>query len=92
MRTIVLKLTLSGEDEYECQDESTLLVVDKFVLCHLPKTTDIQIISDSIDKENQIDIEKIMKKWDFWRKRIAEGDKSDAPIVWFGSVIDSFPV
>ena len=50
MRTIILKLNLDGEDEYEYQDVSTLLVVEDFVLRHLPKETNIQIISDSIDK------------------------------------------
>jgi hypothetical protein len=47
MRTIILKLTLSGEDEYEYQDVSTLLVVEDFVLRHLPDYVDIQILSDS---------------------------------------------
>jgi len=44
----------------------------------------------TIGEIENLEIEKIMKQWDFWRKRIAEGDKSDAPTVWFGSVIDTF--
>lgn len=36
----------------------------------------------------KIDKEKIMCQWDFWRKRIAEGDKSSAPRDWFESIID----
>jgi hypothetical protein len=49
MRTIILKLTLDGENEYEYQDVSTLLVVNDFVLRHLPDYVDIQILSDSDD-------------------------------------------
>ena len=49
------------------------------------KNNDIEFI-----RSPKIDTEKIMKQWDFWRKRIAEGDKSSAPSDWFGSVIDSF--
>jgi hypothetical protein len=37
----------------------------------------------------EINMEKIMKQWDYWRKRIAEGDKSSAPRDWFESVIDA---
>ena len=32
--------------------------------------------------------EKIMKQWDYWRKQIAEGDKSSAPRDWFEGVVD----
>ena len=45
---------------------------------------------EKLESSPKIDTEKIMKQWDAMRKRIAEGDKSDAPTVWFGSVIDSF--
>lgn len=31
----------------------------------------------------------IMKEWDYWRKRISEGDKSSAPRDWFESVLDN---
>ncbi|GAH02057.1 unnamed protein product [marine sediment metagenome] len=36
-----------------------------------------------------MDREKIMRQWDYWRKRIADGDKSSAPRDWFESVLDS---
>ena len=32
--------------------------------------------------------EKLMQQWDFWRKQIADGDKSSAPRDWFESTID----
>ena len=32
--------------------------------------------------------EKIMKQWDYWRKQIANGDKSSSPRDWFEGVID----
>jgi uncharacterized membrane protein YfbV (UPF0208 family) len=31
---------------------------------------------------------KIMEQWDYWRKRIACGDKSSAPRDWFESILD----
>ena len=37
---------------------------------------------DAHDRQN------IMDQWDYWRKRIAEGDKSSAPRDWFESVLD----
>jgi len=45
---------------------------------------------ERLESSPKIDTEKIMKQWDCWRKRIAEGDKSSAPGDWFGSVIDTF--
>ena len=38
---------------------------------------------DAHDRQN------IMKQWDYWRKRIAEGDTSSAPRDWFESVLDT---
>ena len=32
--------------------------------------------------------EKLMNQWDYWRKQIADGDKSSAPRDWFESTID----
>jgi len=32
--------------------------------------------------------EELMKKWDYWRKQIADGDTSSAPRDWFESTID----
>ena len=29
-----------------------------------------------------------MRQWDYWRKRIANGDKSSAPRDWFESILD----
>ena len=34
-----------------------------------------------------MDEEKTMKEWDYWRKRIADGDKSSAPRDWFESIL-----
>ena len=48
------------------------------------KNNDIEFI-----RSEKIDTEKIMRQWDFWRKRIANGDKSSAPSDWFASVIDT---
>ena len=33
--------------------------------------------------------ELVMQQWDYWRKRIAEGDTTSAPRDWFESIIDS---
>ena len=30
----------------------------------------------------------IMERWDYWRKQIAEGDRSSSPRDWFESVIE----
>jgi len=43
---------------------------------------------ERLESSPKIDTEKIMKQWDCWRKRIANGDKSSAPSDWFASVID----
>ena len=32
--------------------------------------------------------EKIMKQWDYWRKQIANGDKSSAPRDWFEGILE----
>jgi hypothetical protein len=32
--------------------------------------------------------EELMKKWDYWRKQITDGDTSSAPRDWFESTID----
>jgi len=32
--------------------------------------------------------ENLMKQWDYWRKQIADGDKSSAPRDWFECVIE----
>ena len=32
----------------------------------------------------------IMQQWDYWRKRIADGDVSSGPRDWFESVIEPF--
>lgn len=32
---------------------------------------------------------KIMEKWDYWRKQIADGNKSSSPRDWFESVLDN---
>lgn len=34
--------------------------------------------------------EQIMSQWDYWRERIANGDRSSAPRDWFESVLDRF--
>lgn len=34
--------------------------------------------------------ERIMKQWDYWRKQIANGDKSSAPRDWFESILEKF--
>lgn len=33
--------------------------------------------------------EKLMQQWDYWRKQIADGDKSSAPRDWFECVIEN---
>jgi hypothetical protein len=32
--------------------------------------------------------EEIMRQWDFWRKRIAEGDTSSAPRDWLETLVE----
>ena len=32
--------------------------------------------------------DKIMSQWDYWRKRIADGDTSSGPRDWFESIIE----
>jgi hypothetical protein len=34
------------------------------------------------------DREAIMRQWDYWRKRIVDGDHGSAPRDWFESVLD----
>lgn len=33
---------------------------------------------------------RVLSDWDFWRAKITNGDTSDAPRVWFESVLDSY--
>jgi len=85
MKNIPKKIYLQIGD-CDCEDWNDVYPLNGITWC-IDKISDNDI--EFIRKE-QIDTEKIMQQWDFWRKRIAEGDKSSAPSDWFGSVIDTF--
>jgi len=36
----------------------------------------------------EIDYERIMREWDYMRKRIADGDKGSGPRDWFESILE----
>ena len=48
----------------------------------------IPLYTHPMRKLTDEEYEKIMKQWDYWRKQIAEGNKSSAPRDWFEGVID----
>lgn len=47
-------------------------------------------MSMELKKEETAEREKIMEQWDYWRERIAKGDKSSAPRDWFESVMSHY--
>ena len=58
----------------------------------LKKEAALQRLSDFTQEATKIltdeEYEKLMQQWDYWRKQIADGDKSSAPRDWFECVIE----
>lgn len=52
------------------------------------------MLRDWVDEGYPVNLEGkrkiIMNQWDYYRKRIAEGDKSSLPRDWFESVLDYY--
>jgi len=48
----------------------------------------IPLYTHPLRELSDVEYEKLMKQWDYWRKQISDGDTSSAPRDWFESTID----
>ena len=90
------KINVEKDDSGIIRDANDEIIAEDYTFKDLddfeaiPRLINHGAKSGQLNEDIMINRDQIMQQWDFWRKRIAEGDNSSAPRDWFESILDLF--